>query len=195
VTTIRFVTVPGKPGSDAKSQEYMLVTTNESRSRLYNMDDFSLVCKYRGASNSSMQIGATCSSDGRHIICGSEDRSVVVWRLKNDLAAKTFLSQSRRDMCDTYESFHATVSGPVMVACFAPDHLLKARKSKSVTDLATPGSQGVADNSEEDVKKQADSLNSSDSTSPAQSDDDAGLIGALILTAGFDGVIGIFEVG
>jgi len=230
VTSLRFITVREKSGPDVHAQEYMLVTTNESRSRLYNMDDFSLVRKYRGATNSSMlQIGATCSEDGRHIICGSEDRSVVVWRLKNDLVKTIFGGQGRRDMCDTYEAFNACTSGPVTASCFAPDAFVRARKARlnpqesvspklsssiaTATAAMNTGSSnggGGGDGTEDDrmdlrqgMMGGGDELDFDEATRSSgsepppvqlQAEDDVGLGGAIILAAGFDGVVGIFEV-
>lgn len=186
ITSIRFsiIRTDEETSKVKKQQEHMLVTTNESRTRLYNMDDFSLVCKYRGASNSSMlQIGASCSEDGRHIICGSEDRTIVIWRLKNDLVKKIF-GQVRRDMCDSFEAFCATSSSTVTVACFAPEHLVKVRKSLLSTSHEYP--QALL--SQEDTRKSA-SLEE-----PLQAEDAVGLNGALLLSAGFDGTVGIFQV-
>ncbi|KAI9491564.1 WD40-repeat-containing domain protein [Zychaea mexicana] len=59
--------------------EKMLITSNDSRTRLYNMRDKSLMYKYKGAHNHSMQIRATFSDDGRNIVSGSEDGNVYIW--------------------------------------------------------------------------------------------------------------------
>ena len=40
-------------------EEKMLITSNDSRARLYNMRDKSLMYKYKGVQNHSMQIRAT----------------------------------------------------------------------------------------------------------------------------------------
>ena len=37
-------------------QEMLLVSTNDDRIRLYQMEDYSLQCKYKGLRNRSMQI-------------------------------------------------------------------------------------------------------------------------------------------
>ncbi|KAI9272909.1 WD40-repeat-containing domain protein [Phascolomyces articulosus] len=60
-------------------EEKMLITSNDSRTRLYNMRDKSLMYKYKGTQNHSMQIRATFSDDGRNIVCGSEDGNVYIW--------------------------------------------------------------------------------------------------------------------
>ena len=54
------------------SDEKMLVTTNDSRIRLYSLRDFNLICKYKGAQNKNSQIRASL----RYISIGSEERCV-----------------------------------------------------------------------------------------------------------------------
>lgn len=69
-------TVSGGGGLGAHIPEQLLVTTNDSRLRLYNTDDFSMNAKYKGFTNDTMQITASFSEDGRQIICGSENGKV-----------------------------------------------------------------------------------------------------------------------
>ncbi|GAA5982767.1 hypothetical protein JCM10908_006777 [Rhodotorula pacifica] len=59
--------------------ERLLVTTNDSRMRLYHASDKMVEAKYAGHENTSSQIRATFSDDGRWIISGSEDRHVYIW--------------------------------------------------------------------------------------------------------------------
>lgn len=68
--------LPGLPPGDEK----VLITSNDSRVRLYNMKDKSLMFKYKGVENNSLQIKATFSDDGRYIISGSEDAHTYIWR-------------------------------------------------------------------------------------------------------------------
>lgn len=66
---------PNDPNADVK----LLITSNDSRIRLYNFRDRSLEAKFRGNENTCSQIRASFSDDGKHIICGSEDRRTYIW--------------------------------------------------------------------------------------------------------------------
>lgn len=63
----------------------LLVTSNDSRIRLYNFRDRNLEAKFRGNENATSQIRASFSGDGRYIICGSEDRRAYIWPLNSTL--------------------------------------------------------------------------------------------------------------
>ncbi|KAK9858663.1 hypothetical protein MYU51_017895 [Penicillium brevicompactum] len=67
------------PSNDPQGDIKVLVTSNDSRIRMYNFQDRSLEAKFRGNENTCSQIRATFTDDGRHIICGSEDRRAYVW--------------------------------------------------------------------------------------------------------------------
>jgi WD40 repeat protein len=76
ITGIDTITVPrDNPNGDVK----VLITSNDSRIRLYNLQDRNLEIKFRGNENTSSQIHATFSDDGKYVICGSEDRKVYIW--------------------------------------------------------------------------------------------------------------------
>lgn len=64
------------PGGKGHVPEQLLVTTNDSRVRLYNTDDFVMNAKYKGLSNDTLQITASFSEDGKQIISGSENGKV-----------------------------------------------------------------------------------------------------------------------
>jgi WD40 repeat protein len=109
----------------------LLITSNDSRVRLYNFRDKSLELKFRGMQNNSSQIRATLSDDGRYVICGSEDRKAHIWSLNG-------VQNDARDK-QPVEIFEAHDS-PTTVACFAPaktrHHLGKSEDP--VYDLCNP---------------------------------------------------------
>ncbi|KAJ5122264.1 hypothetical protein N7526_009201 [Penicillium atrosanguineum] len=76
ITGIDTMMVPhDNPNGDIK----LLVTTNDSRIRLYNFQERTMEAKFRGNENTCSQIRATFTDDGKHVICGSEDRKAYVW--------------------------------------------------------------------------------------------------------------------
>ncbi|CAF1510829.1 unnamed protein product [Adineta ricciae] len=58
----------------------VLITSNDSRIRLYNIRSKEIERKYRGYSNQSSQIRASFSHDDQYIISGSEDSWFYIWR-------------------------------------------------------------------------------------------------------------------
>ena len=85
-------------GIEGVDENKILVTTNDSRLRLYDLRDLSLTCKYRGVVNQSSQIKASISHDSKYIICGSENASFYIWRIQDN----TTIGQ-RRDRNKQYE--------------------------------------------------------------------------------------------
>lgn len=67
------------PRDGALPDVKLLITSNDSRIRMYNLKDRTLEVKFRGNENSCSQIHATFSDDGKYVICGSEDRKVYIW--------------------------------------------------------------------------------------------------------------------
>ncbi|KAF2159428.1 hypothetical protein M409DRAFT_70997 [Zasmidium cellare ATCC 36951] len=57
----------------------VLITSNDSRVRLYNFRDKSLEVKFKGNENNCSQIRAAVSDCGRYVVCGSEDRKAYIW--------------------------------------------------------------------------------------------------------------------
>ncbi|KAI9483637.1 MAG: WD40-repeat-containing domain protein [Benjaminiella poitrasii] len=68
--------MPGMSSGDEK----ILVSSNDSKVRLFNLKDKSLTFKYKGLENTSLQIKASFSDDGSYIISGSEDCHAYIWR-------------------------------------------------------------------------------------------------------------------
>ncbi|CAL8119089.1 unnamed protein product [Orchesella dallaii] len=100
------------PGEDK-----ILVTSNDSRIRLYDLRDLSLTCKYKGYVNTSSQIKGTFSHDGKYVVSGSENQFVYIWKTYHDYSK---FSSARRDRNGYWEGIKAH---NVVVTCavFAPD--------------------------------------------------------------------------
>ncbi|KAL6503183.1 hypothetical protein OROHE_023812 [Orobanche hederae] len=58
----------------------VLITSTDSRIRIYNGPE--LIQKYRGFRNTSSQISASFSPDGKHVISASEDSQVYIWKVE-----------------------------------------------------------------------------------------------------------------
>ncbi len=105
-------------------QESFLVTSNDSRVRLFRLSDFGLICKYKGMQNDNFQIVASPSESGEHIICGSEANNVVIWNthkrnegLSFSLSRQKF--NERKDRNRSYEFWRCS-DAAVTVAMFLP---------------------------------------------------------------------------
>eukprot|EP00053_Salpingoeca_punica_P012257 m.109738 g.109738 ORF g.109738 m.109738 type:complete len:714 (-) comp15900_c0_seq2:301-2442(-) len=109
------------PGDDK-----ILVTSNDSRVRLYNLKDHSLACKYKGLVNTRSQIRAIFSSDGRYIICGSENHNVYVWC--TEPPAPSSKKGFRRDRNEEYQYFnvHSAVVTATVISPTDPTLLVTA---------------------------------------------------------------------
>ncbi|XP_062844746.1 WD repeat-containing protein 44 [Trichomycterus rosablanca] len=94
----------------------ILVTSNDSRIRLYDLRDLSLSMKYKGYVNSSSQIKASFSHDYSFIVSGSEDRFVYIWSTYHDLSKFTSVRRDRNDFWEGIKAHNAVVTS----AIFAP---------------------------------------------------------------------------
>ncbi|TKA67096.1 hypothetical protein B0A49_08652, partial [Cryomyces minteri] len=76
ITGIQTIYMP--PGV-ASGEIKVLISSNDSRVRMYNYRDKSPELKFTGNENNYSQIRATFSDDARYVICGSEDRKAYIW--------------------------------------------------------------------------------------------------------------------
>lgn len=118
-------TVPG----DVK----ILISTNDSRVRVYNLRDGSLDTKFKGHENACTQISATFSDDAQYIISGSENKKAFIWK-----AGPSAMNDSTKDK-HPYESFDAH-GDIVTTAVFAPKKTrqLLSASGDPLYDLCNP---------------------------------------------------------
>uniref|UniRef100_A0A4X1W5Z3 WD repeat-containing protein 44 n=2 Tax=Sus scrofa TaxID=9823 RepID=A0A4X1W5Z3_PIG len=95
----------------------ILVTSNDSRIRLYDLRDLSLSMKYKGYVNSSSQIKASFSHDFSYLVSGSEDKYVYIWSTYHDLSKFTSVRRDRNDFWEGIKAHNAVVTS----AIFAPN--------------------------------------------------------------------------
>lgn len=114
------------------NEDKILVTSNDSRIRLYDLRDLGLSCKYKGYVNDSQQIKASFSHDGKYIISGSENQSIYLWKTHHDF---TKLSSVRRDRSDFWEGIKAH-NATVTCAIFSPhpETIIKPEIDSEITE-------------------------------------------------------------
>ncbi|KAK0402817.1 hypothetical protein QR680_016554 [Steinernema hermaphroditum] len=93
----------------------LLVTSNDSRIRMYDLRDMDIICKFKGIQNEHSQIRASFSPDGRHVICGSEDRHIYLWKT-SDSQTGLSVRKDRNAMWERVRGHGSIVSA----AIFAP---------------------------------------------------------------------------
>lgn len=193
------------PRDNAQTDVKILITSNDSRVRMYNLKDRTLEVKFRGNENSCSQIHASFSDDGKYVICGSEDRKVYIWptsvyeRPEND----------KRPM-EVFEAHSAIVT----TAILAPESTrrLLAQSGDPLYDLCNPppvtlvsradsviSSRAPTNNSNHSEEKQAETK-VSHSESPRRAPETPAYLarhahpgGQLIVTADYTGQIKVFR--
>ena len=116
----------------APSGKKLLITTNDSRIRVYDMEDFSQKLKFKGLMNSDLQIQASFSEDTADVICGSEDCNVYIWStMKQELNSFSLFGGSSNGTNQSYEYFKANNS-TTTVALFAPKAVVDHGKHSSL---------------------------------------------------------------
>lgn len=126
------VSAASKLGSNRfrhRIKEQMLITTNDSRLRLFGLNDYCMVRKYKGGKNSSMQIRARFSESGEFIVCGSDTGHVHLWNTAtqyNPLRLNVG-GIHNYDKTKAIESFEATRAEPQIITAtlFMPAECVK----------------------------------------------------------------------
>ena len=87
ITGLQTINIPQNNTTSVDTK--LLVTSNDSRIRLYNLRDKSLEMKFKGNTNASSHIKARFSDNARYVICGSEDKRVYIWSTQANDAETT----------------------------------------------------------------------------------------------------------
>ncbi|XP_017786789.1 PREDICTED: WD repeat-containing protein 44 [Nicrophorus vespilloides] len=113
-------------------EDKILITSNDSRIRLYDLRDLSLTCKYKGYVNISSQIKASFSHDGKYIISGSENRDIYIWKTNHDYSKFSSVRRDRNVFWEAIKAHNVTVT----CAIFAPnpDNIIKMIEDRNVTE-------------------------------------------------------------
>ncbi|CDY56822.1 BnaC05g37770D [Brassica napus] len=113
ITGFQFV-----PGSSSE----VLVTSSDSRIRV--VDGTDLVTKLKGFRNTSSQISASITADGKYVVSASEDSNVYIWKYESPASRPSKSNSSSNKnvtVTNSYEHFHsqdvsAAISWPGMAS-------------------------------------------------------------------------------
>ncbi|EEB13937.1 WD repeat domain-containing protein, putative [Pediculus humanus corporis] len=154
------------PGEEGK----ILVTSNDSRIRLYDLRDLNLSCKYKGYVNISSQIKASFSHDGKYIISGSENQCLYIWKTHHDYAKFSSVRRDRNDFWEGIKVHNAVVT----CAVFAPnpESIIKELEEKEL-----------------ELRGDRDEINVED---PVVAQRTKGCGGYVLVSADFNGCIKVF---
>lgn len=110
------------PESNGKQ---ILVTTNDSRIRSVNLDNFGVTNKYKGVMNSTnMQLKATISSDGMYVSCASTDGYIYLWRTSHESDKQSSSVPVKK--IDSYEKFQCCMANEhVTCSSIIPDQVIE----------------------------------------------------------------------
>ncbi|KAI1477788.1 WD40 repeat-like protein [Daldinia eschscholtzii] len=173
----------------------VLITSNDSRIRIYNMGDKHLDLKLKGHENACSQIRATFSDEGNYIICGSEDKRAFIWSTSLKLA-----ENHEKRPCEYFEAHSDIVTGaifaptatrqllqssgdPIFTLCNPPPVTLLSKEESAVTRTADP--QDTQSESSAKVKKPEES--------PVYIARSAHYDGNIVVTTDHAGLIKVFR--
>lgn len=193
ITGIRTKTISahGSPQADVK----VLISSNDSRVRIYSLKTRMLEAKFKGHENMSSQIHARFSDDGQFVTSGSEDRKAYIW----DISRPDLEIRDKQP----YESFdaHPEVVTVALMAPTATKQLLSA-SGDPIYDLCNPPPVTLMSLSEATVSQSALSeVTYSDvpgsvkkpAESPAYLERSKHKHGNIIITADRKGIIKVFR--
>ncbi|KAI1770435.1 WD40 repeat-like protein [Hypoxylon cercidicola] len=186
IETMRFP--PDSPDGVVK----VLVTSNDSRIRIYNMGDKNLELKLKGHENSCSQIRASFSDDGNYIVCGSEDKRAFIWSTSTRLA-----ENKEKRPCEYFEAHSNIVTG----AIFAPTatRQLLQTSGDPIFTLCNPPPITLLSKAENQIPESQDTQSES-SAKVKKPDESPGFIarsthydGNILITTDHAGLIKVFR--
>ncbi|KAI9850258.1 MAG: hypothetical protein M1838_005941, partial [Thelocarpon superellum] len=148
------------PPDDPNGEVKLLITSNDSRIRLYNFRDKSLEMKFKGNENTCSQIRASFSDDVRYVICGSEDRKVYLWGTGPVEGEK----KDKRPV-ETFAAHSAIVTTAILAPSKARQ--LLGGSGDPLYDLCNPPPVTLADRAESFVSSRAPTENGKRESDPS----------------------------
>lgn len=188
------------PGSESGEMK-LLVSSNDSRLRIYNMKDKTLEMKFRGHENNCSQIRATFADSNGHIICGSEDRKTYIW---STISTAEGEKRNHRPV-EMFEA-HNSITTCTVIAPVQTRQLLSA-SDDPIFDLCNPPPVTLVSKAESVVSSRAPTEAGSALPTPAPTDTNfkkaaespayvarsAHRGGNIIVTADYTGALKVFR--
>jgi WD40 repeat protein len=184
------------PGSES-GEVKLLISSNDSRLRVYNFKDKSLEMKFRGHENNCSQIrGAFADSTG-HIICGSEDRKAYIWSTtapegekRNQRPVEMFEAHNSITTCTVIAPIRtrqllSASEDPIYDLCNPPPVTLVSKAESVASSRAPTDVPPTPTPAEMNLKRVAET--------PAYIARCAHLDGNIIVTADYTGAIKVFR--
>ncbi|KAF2088049.1 WD40 repeat-like protein, partial [Saccharata proteae CBS 121410] len=175
----------------------LLISSNDSRIRLYNARDKSLEVKFKGQQNTFSQIRATFSDDGASVICGSEDRKAYIWSTGPGADGDNAKSRNQRPV-EMFEA-HASITTCAILAPQKTRQLL-SQSEDPLYDLCNPPPVTLMSRTESITSSnKANTLNEPSPTfklaqqSPAYIARSAHPGGQIIVTSDYTGQLKVFR--
>ncbi|KAL6709064.1 hypothetical protein ACN47E_001880 [Coniothyrium glycines] len=187
------------PGSES-GEVKLLVSSNDSRLRIYNFKDKTLEMKCRGHENNCSQIRAAISDSSGHIICGSEDRKAYIWSTttlegdkKNQRPVEMFEAHNSIITCAVIAPLQtrkllSASEDPIYDLCNPPPVTLVSQ-TESIRSSRAP----VEANSAQPTPTPMDTTLQKAAQSPAYVARTAHPGGSIIVTADYTGAIKVFR--
>jgi WD repeat-containing protein 44 len=191
ITGIQTMRVPDAKDGDVK----VLITSTDSRIRIYNLRDRSFEIKFKGHEHACSQLSASFSDDGQYVICGSEDRKAFIWSLSS---AYSVIKDKKP--CECFAA-HTDI---VTTAIFAPTRTrqLLGSSGDPIYDLCNPPPVTLMSMAEstasqtalsDDLQNEISSTVKKPEESPAYIARSTHYDGNIIVTTDDSGVIKVFR--
>ncbi|KAM7276787.1 hypothetical protein ACFE04_018653 [Oxalis oulophora] len=110
----------------------LMVTSADSRVRIIRGHE--VVCKFRGLQNSSSQLCASFTSDGKRVVSACEDSNVYIWNYANE--GKQMSKAKKVLSCEHFLSSSASVAIPWLG--FSSSHSISRNISSELQSLSLP---------------------------------------------------------
>ena len=117
-----------------QDDQYILICTNDSRIRLFSLQTFSLLQKYKGGKCEQYPIGSAFSHNFIHVIRGSEDGSVYIWNTFKTESKSRWKLAFKGIKNSSYEYFNIKKQKSCSNAIFSTSEIVKNVQNELIFD-------------------------------------------------------------